>query len=115
MATPIVIPAIRLLFPYTKWSSRLSTLRRQFRENQPYPHVHLKEFLDVDVAAEIAGEFPDMATDAWTRYKHPNENKLGLAKRSLFPPLLGEIRAIKYVLAPFVNFHDGSPDRCDER
>ena len=91
MATPIVTPAIRLLFPYTKWSSRLSTLRRQFRENQPYPHVHLKEFLDVDVAAEIAGEFPDMATDAWTRYKHPNENKLGLAKRSLFPPLLGEV------------------------
>jgi len=91
MADPIVTPATRLLFPYLKWSSQLPSLRRQFRDNRPYPHMHLKEFLDPDVAAEMAGEFPDMATDAWTRYKHQNENKLGLAKRSLFPPLLGEV------------------------
>src|SRR6266853_3686251 len=91
MADPIVIPTTRLLFPYLKWSSQLPSLRRQFRENQPYPHVHLKKFLDDGVAGEMASEFPDMATDAWTRYKHQNENKLGLAKRSLFPPLLGEV------------------------
>jgi len=90
MADSIVIPTTRLRFPYPKWSSQLPSLRRQFRENQPYPHVHLKEFLDDDVAAEMAGEFPNMATDAWTRYKHQNENKLGLAKRTLFPRLLGE-------------------------
>lgn len=38
----------------------------------------------------MAQEFPDLETDAWTRYKHQNENKVGLAKRSLFPLLLGE-------------------------
>jgi hypothetical protein len=91
MADPIVTPITRLLFPYTKWSAQLPRLRRQFREAQPYPHVHLKQFLDPDVAVEMAREFPGMATDAWTRYKHPNENKVGLAKRSLFPPLLGEV------------------------
>src|SRR5258708_608198 len=91
MADPIVIPTTRILFPYLKWSSQLPKLRLQFRENQPYPHVHLKKFLDDGVAGEMAGEFPDMATDAWTHYKHQNENKLGLAKRSLFPPLLGEV------------------------
>jgi hypothetical protein len=91
MANPIVIPATRPLFPYVKWSAQLPILKRQFRENQPYPHVHLREFLDPDVAAEMASEFPDMATDAWTRYKHPNENKLGLAKRALFPAQLGEV------------------------
>ncbi|HLX85631.1 MAG TPA: 2OG-Fe(II) oxygenase [Terriglobales bacterium] len=91
MANPIVTPATRLLFPYVKWSSQLPTLRRQFRDNQPYPHVHLKDFLDREVAAEISSEFPDMATDAWTRYKHQNENKLGLAKREMFPQLLGEV------------------------
>jgi hypothetical protein len=53
--------------------------------------VHLKEFLDPDLTMEMASEFPDMATDAWTRYKHQNENKLGLAKRSMFPQLLGEV------------------------
>jgi hypothetical protein len=91
MANPIVIPATRPLFPYVKWSAQLPSLKRQFRENQPYPHVHLQEFLDPDIAAEMASEFPDMATDAWTRYKHPNENKLGLAKRALFPAQLGEV------------------------
>jgi Rps23 Pro-64 3,4-dihydroxylase Tpa1-like proline 4-hydroxylase len=91
MADPIVTPITRLLFPYAKWSAQLPSLRRQFREAQPYPHVHLKQFLDPDVAGEMASEFPDMATDAWTRYKHQNENKLGLAKRSLFPPMLGEV------------------------
>jgi hypothetical protein len=91
MATPITTPEIRSLFPYEKWSSQLSSLRRQFRDNQPYPHVHLKDFLDPVVAADMAREFPDMATDAWTRYKHQNENKLGLAKRSMFPQLLGEV------------------------
>src|SRR5258708_34618024 len=91
MADSIVIPTTRLRFPYPKWSSQLPSLGRQFRENQPYPHVHLKEFFDGDVAGEMASEFPDMATDAWTRYKHQNENKLGLAKRALFPRLLGEV------------------------
>jgi len=91
MADPIVTPIIRLLFPYAKWTAQLPGLRRQFREAKPYPHVNLKQFLDADVAAEMASEFPDMATDAWTRYKHQNENKLGLAKRSLFPPMLGEV------------------------
>jgi hypothetical protein len=74
-----------------KWSSQLPSLRRQFREARPYRHVHLKEFLEADVAREMASEFPGLATDAWTRYKHQNENKVGLAKRSLFPLLLGEV------------------------
>jgi hypothetical protein len=91
MADPIFIPATRSLFPYGKWSSGLPSLQRQFRDAQPYPHVHLEGFLDPDLAADLAREFPDMATDAWTRYKHQNENKMGLAKRSLFPPLLGEV------------------------
>jgi Rps23 Pro-64 3,4-dihydroxylase Tpa1-like proline 4-hydroxylase len=91
MANPILTPAIRTLFPYAKWSSQLPKLRRQFRDAQPYPHVHLTEFLEPELASEMANEFPDMATDAWTRYKHQNENKMGLAKRELFPPLLGAV------------------------
>lgn len=91
MANPIITPVVRLLFPYAKWSAQLPSLQRQFRTNQPYPHVHLKEFLDPYVAGDMASEFPDMATDAWTRYKHQNENKMGLAKRALFPQLLGEV------------------------
>jgi 2OG-Fe(II) oxygenase superfamily len=89
MANPIVIPALRPLFPYEKWASQLPSLRRRFRAAEPYPHIHLRQFLEPELAADMASEFPDMATDAWTRYKHRNENKMGLTKRELFPPLLG--------------------------
>ncbi|HWZ84177.1 MAG TPA: 2OG-Fe(II) oxygenase [Terriglobales bacterium] len=91
MAELIVSPTTRALFPYAKWSSQLPKLRTQFRDNPPYPHIHLRDFLEPDLARKLALEFPAMATDAWTRYKHQNENKLGLAKRDLFPPFLGEV------------------------
>jgi hypothetical protein len=51
----------------------------------------LPEFLDSRIAQAISDEFPLAGTDAWTQYKHHNENKLGMAKRELFPP---RIRAV---------------------
>lgn len=36
----------------------------------------------------MAREFPDHYSDAWIRYKHHNENKLGLPNRELFPWIL---------------------------
>jgi hypothetical protein len=39
----------------------------------------------------LAQAFPRAASEAWTQYKHANENKAGMAKRQLFPPALGAI------------------------
>jgi hypothetical protein len=90
MADAIVALKPRSLFPYAKWSPSLPSLSRQFRENSPYPHLHFKGFLEPEFARAMAHEFPSLETDAWTRYKHQNENKVGLSKRDQFPPLLGE-------------------------
>src|SRR5690242_13792594 len=79
------------LFPYWKWNASLPELSRQYATNQPFPHIHLPEFLDSGIAQAISDEFPVAGTDAWTQYKHHNENKLGMAKRELFPP---QIRAV---------------------
>ena len=76
------------LFPYWKWNSQLPQLSNQYATNQPFPHIQLIEFLDPAVARAIAQEFPQADTDAWTQYKHHNENKQGMAKRELFPPHL---------------------------
>lgn len=76
------------LFPYWKWNSQLPELAEQYRTNPPFPHIHLTEFLDPAVARAIAEEFPAAGTEAWTQYKHHNENKLGMAKLELFPPQL---------------------------
>jgi hypothetical protein len=43
------------------------------------------------VAQLAAEEFSGPRAGAWTQYKHQNENKLGMAKRAMFPPRLGEI------------------------
>ena len=79
------------VFPYLRWTSELSALAKQYRCGNPVPHLLLADFLDPEVAGAIAAEFPDANTEAWTQYKHHNENKLGMAKRELFPPGLGEV------------------------
>jgi Rps23 Pro-64 3,4-dihydroxylase Tpa1-like proline 4-hydroxylase len=63
----------------------------RYRENSPIPHLLLQSFVDQETAEEVAREFPEAATDAWTQYKHQNENKRGMAKRDLFPPKLAEL------------------------
>ena len=79
------------LFPYEKWSPRLPALAARYRENQPCPHILLEDFLAPATALAMAAQFPHAASDAWTQYKHANENKLGMAKRQLFPPALGAV------------------------
>lgn len=79
------------LFPYWRWTSQLPVLAAQYAENNPVPHIFLRNFIDADVVALAAEEFPNPNTEAWTQYKHHNENKLGMARRELFPAALGEI------------------------
>jgi hypothetical protein len=79
------------LFLYSKWRSKLPELAREYRAGKPFPHICLPEFMDPEIVARMATEFPDPHSEAWTRYKHHNENKLGMAKRDLFPYNLGQV------------------------
>jgi hypothetical protein len=76
------------LFPFERWQWQLPSLAAEYRQNKPFPHILLKNFLDPQIALEMAREFSWPITDAWTQYKHANENKLGMTKRKLFPPTL---------------------------
>ena len=91
MSSALAVRADHRPFPYERWGARLSGLARQYRENYPCPHILLKDFLRPGVALEMATQFPQASTEAWTQYKHANENKLGMAKRQLFPPALGAV------------------------
>jgi Rps23 Pro-64 3,4-dihydroxylase Tpa1-like proline 4-hydroxylase len=79
------------LFPYDRWRSRLPGLANEYRANQPFPHIHLSDFLDADLARRIAKEFPRPTDTSWIQYKHYNENKLGKTNRAEFPPLIGQL------------------------
>ena len=91
MSTAPAVQASVRLFPYERWGSELSVLARQYRENKPCPHLLLKDFLEPEIALAMAKEFPRPTSDAWTQYKHANENKLGMPKREMFPPTLGAV------------------------
>src|SRR6202034_805502 len=88
MSTAPAVQSSPRLFPYRRWESPLPALARQYRENQPCPHILLKDFLDFEVAQDMATQFPQASSDAWTQYKHANENKLGMPKREMFPPTI---------------------------
>ena len=79
------------LFPYERRQWALGGLAEQYSRNEPYPHILLADFLDTEIALEMAREFPQPVTQAWTQYKHANENKLGMPRRELFPALLGAV------------------------
>jgi Rps23 Pro-64 3,4-dihydroxylase Tpa1-like proline 4-hydroxylase len=91
MAHPQPVQTHDSIFPHWKWNQELNNLSKQYQGNRPFPHVLLKDFLNPQMAYAIATEFPPPTTDAWVQYKHHNENKLGLNKRSLFPRNLGEV------------------------
>jgi hypothetical protein len=78
-------------FAYDKWAIRVPNLARRYRENHPCPHILLEDFLDPETALAMAEQFPQPTSDAWTQYKHANENKLGMPKRELFPPVIGAV------------------------
>lgn len=87
-------PAIQsnsVLFPYDRWRRDLATLARGYRSNEPFPHLHLRRFLEPEAAARVAGEFPRAGDTRWIEYRHFNERKLGKSRRSEFPRLLGEL------------------------
>ena len=50
MAQPITLPLRDVLFPYEKWNPLASSLAKEYKTNQPFPHIRLQEFLDPGVA-----------------------------------------------------------------
>jgi 2OG-Fe(II) oxygenase superfamily len=78
-------------FPYSRWDAELSLLSREYKKNAPIPHIFLSDLLESRVAREIADEFPNPNSAAWTQYLHHNENKFGLAKRECFPRQIGAV------------------------
>jgi hypothetical protein len=91
MTAAHAVPRITRLFAYEKWAAFVSRLAPQYRENHPCPHILLENFLDPETALAMAQQFPQPTSDAWTQYKHANENKLGMPKRELFPPVIGAV------------------------
>jgi Rps23 Pro-64 3,4-dihydroxylase Tpa1-like proline 4-hydroxylase len=91
MSTALRLQVSSRFSPLEMWRRRVPVLARRYRQNLPCPHLLFENFLEPEVALTMAKEFPQPTGDAWTQYRHVNENKLGLPKRELFPPMLGAV------------------------
>lgn len=72
----------------------VETLRRQFREAEPFPHFVIDGFLEPDAALEAARSFPSFeeAAALGNEFKTVNElRKLQLTKREHFPAPLQRV------------------------
>ena len=102
-------------------------LSETYRQNVPTPHIRIAEFLNPTVALAAAEEFPHPDTRFWIQYKHYNEDKAGLTKKELFPPLLrqltDELNSTRFVswlseltgiagLVPDPSLHGGGLHQC---
>jgi len=79
------------VFSYTKWGMHLATLREQYRNAQPFPHVVLENFLENYAAEEALAEFPSVNSGDWIHYIHINEKKFGKTNLATFEPTLSAI------------------------
>lgn len=91
MSTSRTVAPELSLFPFDRWAPHVAELAERYRRNQPCPHIFLTDFLEPGIARELSREFPKPVSDAWTQYKHANENKLGMPRRELFPAMLGAV------------------------
>lgn len=91
MATATLTAEKTRMFPIGRWRTQMPALAKQYRDASPFPHIHLADFLEGATAHAVADEFPQPNSSTWTQYKHFNENKAGLTKREMFPPLLGKL------------------------
>ena len=74
--------------PYGPWIRNLDRLAGEYQRAKPVAHIRIPQFLQPDLALRMAEEFPHPDADSWTRYRHFNENKLGMADWKRFPASL---------------------------
>jgi hypothetical protein len=69
-----ILPQIVTLFDEPHFAKLALQLKDEFRNNDPYPHVVLDNFLPNDIAAALAASYPD-PNDPSVRWKtHANAN-----------------------------------------
>lgn len=83
--------SVRDVLDLQPWMSQVDRLAPIYQNGQPFPHIHLENFLDLDTARELEAEFPKLGSPEWIHLKHYNENKLTLGQRGKLPEKLGRL------------------------
>lgn len=88
----IAVPKIsETIFSHSRWQKELKRLREHYAQAQPFPHIVLDHFLELEAAERALSEFPPLDSDDWIHYVHINEKKFGKTNRATFSKMLGDI------------------------
>ena len=80
---------IRALLPLQKMNQNIDDWARQYRENQPYPHIGIDDFFDEAFIRGLASDYPGEYDASWDRTFFDagsyEEQKLNLTRLEDFP------------------------------
>lgn len=63
----------------------LKNLKRQYKNNKPFPHITLNNFFKHDVISDVANNFPDLREKNSGKKDNINEKKFFLTNMDLYP------------------------------
>jgi hypothetical protein len=83
---------VKSFLPLPKMKRNAGEWARQYRDNQPFPHIGIDDFFDETIIRRILAEYPGEYDASWNRtfldagtYE---EQKLGLDRLEDFPPYI---------------------------
>jgi hypothetical protein len=78
------------LLPLQKIDRSVEAWARQYRENQPFPHIGIDDFFDEEIIRSLVSDYPGEFDASWNRTFLDSgtyeEQKLGLDRLEDFPP-----------------------------
>jgi hypothetical protein len=81
---------VRSLLPLKKMKQSVEEWGRQYRDNEPFPHIGIDDFFDVGTIKDLADHFPGEFDASWNRKfldeGSYEEQKLSLDRFEDFPP-----------------------------
>jgi Rps23 Pro-64 3,4-dihydroxylase Tpa1-like proline 4-hydroxylase len=93
----------RFVFDDPKYLQLAVDNAERYAKGNPFPHIHLDNFLPPDVAEAVLAEFPKPADIDWHNYNRQTEIKLVCADETQFGPVTRQL-FYQFHSIPFLQF-----------
>ncbi len=79
--------AEQTLIPLDKLNRLLPSLKTEYASAQPFPHIAMENFLDLEIAEAVLKEFPGESDIRWKNYYDQNQKKQANENEAFMGPL----------------------------
>ena len=71
---------------YQDLTKTAADFKEKYKNGDPFPNIHFKDFFNPNMLKEIVDEFPDLSKKGDIKFDTPNENKLASRGENRFGP-----------------------------